>query len=118
MATSEYIRKSNAAEQSATTGFPVPRRSRSGVVGPQMVTSLVMMLNDAVAILLAFGTALVLRSTIVEEGSQFSAVFHSLTRAPVNLIYLVWFILAYALVARRYGLYSPIPLSTGAHELR
>ncbi|MBV8115961.1 MAG: sugar transferase [Silvibacterium sp.] len=117
MATSEYVRKTNTADQPAT-GFPARRRSRAGVVGPQMVTSLLMMMNDAFAILLAFGSALILRSAIADKGSQFTAVFHSLTSAPVNLIYLVWFILAYALVARRYGLYSPVPLSTGAHEVR
>jgi exopolysaccharide biosynthesis polyprenyl glycosylphosphotransferase len=77
-----------------------------------------MMMNDAFAILLAFGSALVLRSFLFENGAQFSDVFHGLTREPINLIYLVWFMFAYALVARRYGLYSPIPLSTGAHELR
>jgi len=117
MATSEFIRKTNAADQVAA-GFPARKRSRAGLVGPHMVTSLIMVLNDAFAILIAFGTALILRSAIVDRGAEFSEVFHSLTKAPVNLIYLVWFILAYTLVARRYGLYSPIPLSTGTHELR
>ncbi len=117
MATSEFIRKTSAADQ-PTTGFPVRRRPRTGLVGPQMVTSLLMMLNDGFAILLALGIALVIRSAVVDRGSQFAEVFQRLTRAPVNLIYLVWFILAYVLVARRYGLYSPTPLSTGTHELR
>src|ERR1700747_882827 len=103
MATSEFIRKTSTADQPAT-GFPARRRSRSRVVGPQMVTSLLMMMNDAFAILVAFGSALVLRSFLFENGAQFSDVFHGLTREPINLIYLVWFMFAYALVARRYGL--------------
>ena len=41
-----------------------------------------------------------------------------MTSAPLGAVYLVWFILAFVLVARRYGLYSPIPLSTGTHEIR
>ncbi len=117
MATSEFIRKTNTTDP-IVTGFPAPKRPRTGAVGPQLVTSLLMVLNDAVAILLAFAAALVLRSSIMEKGSQFSAVFHNLTKSPVDLIYLIWFTLAYALVAKRYGLYSPVPLSTGAHELR
>jgi exopolysaccharide biosynthesis polyprenyl glycosylphosphotransferase len=77
-----------------------------------------MMLNDSVAILLAFGAALFLRSILFDKSAHFSGIFHDIAMAPLSLIYLAWFILAYALVARRYGLYSPIPLATGAHELR
>ena len=83
-----------------------------------MVTSLIMMLNDGIAILLAFGAALVLRAILFDKATRFSGVFHDLTSTPLSLVYLAWFVFAYALVARRYGLYSPIPLATGAHELR
>ncbi|HZD50758.1 MAG TPA: sugar transferase [Silvibacterium sp.] len=117
MATSEFIRKTSAADQAAT-GFPVRKGSRGGPIGPSLVASLIMMLNDGIAIMLAFGTALVVRTLIFEKASRFSGFFQHVTNAPVSLVYLVWFILAYALVARRYGLYSPVPLSTGAHEIR
>jgi len=117
MATSEFIRKTSAADQPAA-GFPVRTRSRTSFVGPSMVTSLIMMLNDGIAILLAFGAALVLRAILFDKAARFSGVFHDVTSAPLSLVYLSWFVLAYALVARRYGLYSPIPLATGAHELR
>src|SRR5579862_451313 len=117
MATSEFIRKASAADQSAA-GFPARKGSRTSFVGPSMVSSLIMMLNDSIAILLAFGTALVLRAMLFDKATRFSGVFHDVTSAPLSLLYLIWFILAYILVARRYGLYSPVPLATGAHELR
>jgi len=117
MATSEFIRKTSAAEQSAN-GIPIRTRGRTHFIGPSLVSSLIMMLNDGIAILLAFGSALVLRTILFDKATRFSGLFHDLTSTPLGLKYLAWFILAYVLVARRYGLYSPIPLATGAHELR
>ncbi len=83
-----------------------------------MVAAFIMMLNDGLAILLAFATALVLRAMLYEKVAKFSGIIHGIVGSPLDLLYLAWFILAYVLVARRYGLYSSIPLSTGAHELR
>jgi exopolysaccharide biosynthesis polyprenyl glycosylphosphotransferase len=117
MATSEFIRKTGATEQSAT-GLPVRKRSRSGVVGPSMVSSLVMMLNDALVILIAFAVALVLRSFIFDKAARFSDVPRDTMSAPVGLAYLACFILAYILVARRYNLYSPVPRASGTHDIR
>ncbi len=118
MATSEFIRKTSANDQ-PVLGLPSRKGIRArGVVGPSMVSSLIMMLNDSLAILLAFGTALVLRAILFGKAARFSGVSHDMTSAPLGAVYLVWFILAFVLVARRYGLYSPIPLSTGTHELR
>ena len=37
-----------------------------------MVSSLIMMLNDSLAILLAFGTALVLRAILFDKAARFS----------------------------------------------
>ena len=86
-------------------------------MGPAVVASLLMMLNDALAILLAFGAALILRAILFDKVSRASSPLHAIS-APLGAIYLLCFILAYILVARRYGLYSPIPLATGAHEVR
>ena len=86
-------------------------------MGPAVVASLLMMLNDALAILLAFGAALILRAILFDKISYASRPLHTVS-APLGAIYLLCFILAYILVARRYGLYSPIPLATGAHEIR
>ncbi|MBT9330431.1 sugar transferase, partial [Paracidobacterium acidisoli] len=77
-----------------------------------------MMLNDALAILLSAGISFILRAVVFDKIARFydgSDVFWS---APVGVVYLCWFILAFLLVARRYGLYSPVPLGSGAHELR
>lgn len=118
MATSEFIRKAGANDQ-PIAGLPVRKGSRvRNAVGPSMVSSLIMMLNDALAILLAFGTALVLRAILFDKAARFPGIPHDMASAPLGAIYLLWFILAFILVARRYGLYSPIPLSTGTHELR
>src|SRR5271170_8383224 len=117
MATSEFIRKTGATDQSAT-GVPVRKRSRSGVVGPSMVSSLIMMLNDSLAILIAFAAALVLRALIFDKAARFSDVPRYTISAPVGLVCLMSFILAYILVAHRYGLYSSVPRATGAHEIR
>lgn len=35
-----------------------------------------------------------------------------------DIVYLVWFMVAYLLVARRYGLYASVPSINGYHELR
>lgn len=118
MATSEFIRKTSANDQ-PVLGLPARKAfGTRSVIGPSMVSSLIMMLNDSLAIMLAFGTALVLRAILFEKAVRFPSVPHDVTSAPLGAIYLVWFILAFILVARRYGLYSPIPLSTGTHELR
>ncbi|MFY9936080.1 MAG: sugar transferase [Silvibacterium sp.] len=118
MATSEFIRKTSANDQ-PVLGLPARKAfATRSVIGPSMVSSLIMMLNDSLAIMLAFGTALVLRAILFDKAVRFPSVPHDVTSAPLGAIYLVWFILAFILVARRYGLYSPIPLSTGTHELR
>jgi exopolysaccharide biosynthesis polyprenyl glycosylphosphotransferase len=92
--------------------------SSVGFVGPATVSSLIMMLNDALAILLAFGAALILRAILFDKVPRFPALSHNVISAPMSLIYLAWFVLAYIFVARRYGLYSQIPLASGSHELR
>jgi exopolysaccharide biosynthesis polyprenyl glycosylphosphotransferase len=117
MATSEYIRKTGNTEPSPIAGLPARKKSRGGAMGPAVVASLLMMLNDALAILLAFGAALILRAILFDKISRVSTPLHTVS-APLGAIYLLCFILAYILVARRYGLYSQIPLATGAHEIR
>ena len=53
-----------------------------------MVTSLIMMLNDGIAILLAFGAALVLRAILFDKVTRVSGVFHNVTSTPLA----AWFI--------------------------
>jgi exopolysaccharide biosynthesis polyprenyl glycosylphosphotransferase len=116
MATSEFIRKTNDSEQQ-TSGFPARKKSGGRFIGPTVVTSLLMMLNDSLAILLAFGAALILRAILFAKISHFPVFPHDVS-TPLSAVYLVWFMLAFVLVARRYGLYAAIPASTGIHEIR
>jgi len=117
MATSEFIRKTNESEQQ-TSGFPARKPGSSRFIGPSVITSLLMMLNDSLAILLAFGAALILRAILFDKIAHFPILPHDVNSTPFGLVYLAWFVLAFILVARRYGLYSAVPLSTGIHEIR
>ena len=117
MATSEYIRKT-PGDDPRVTGWPSRKKQHRGIASPSVVTSMLMMLNDGLAILLAFGAALVLRAMLFDKANRLPGLPHDLISAPVSAVYLGWFILAYLLVANRYGLYSPVPLASGAHEIR
>jgi exopolysaccharide biosynthesis polyprenyl glycosylphosphotransferase len=76
------------------------------------------MVNDALAILLAFVVAVLLRMLITRWNLVPGAGPSTVPNTPLDLFYLGWFLLAYVLVARRYGLYSIVPTGTGTHELR
>ena len=77
MATSEFIRKTSANDQ-PVLGLPSRKGIRAGgVVGPSMVSSLIMMLNDSLAILLAFGTALVLARHSFWQGRSILRRIHT-----------------------------------------
>jgi exopolysaccharide biosynthesis polyprenyl glycosylphosphotransferase len=76
-----------------------------------------MMANDVLAILLAFALALALRLfvfvKIVPLAGDGSGWF-----GAIDLFSLGWFAFSYILVARRYGLYVPVPGAIGTHEVR
>ena len=74
--------------------------------------------NDVLAILVAFGLAILLRMLITRWNVIPGAGLKTVPDTPMDLFYLGWFLLAYILVARRYGLYATIPTGTGTHELR
>ncbi|GGG89853.1 sugar transferase [Silvibacterium dinghuense] len=100
-------------------GWPgkAPRRSR--IFSQSIVTSMLMMLNDTLVILLAFAVSLLLRAMVFDKVDQVAGVPpHALIGAPLHIVYLGWFVLSYLLVANRYGLYSAIPLASGWHEVR
>ena len=77
-----------------------------------------MMLNDALVILLAAGISFILRAVVFDKMARFYDGVEVQWSAPVGALHLIWFILAFLLVARRYGLYSTVPMGSGAHELR
>jgi len=76
------------------------------------------MFNDVLAILVAFGLAVLLRMLVTRWDLVPGAGLKTVPNTPLDLFYLGWFLLAYILVARRYGLYATIPTGTGTHELR
>lgn len=115
MATSEYLRNREGRDraQGSVVELPGPRR-----IGPSTVASAMAMVNDVLAILLAFGLSIVLRMLITRWNLIHGAGLRTVPNTPLDLFYLVWFLLTYVLVARRYGLYSSTPTGTGTHELR
>jgi len=118
MATSEYLRNGKTKERTPASILQLPAATRRGVIGPATVASAVMMANDLLMILLAFGMALTLRVVVIARIVPLTAGEPSLWPTAVDLFYLSWFALAYILVARRYGLYAAVPGTAGTHEMR
>lgn len=119
MATTEYLRNERSAKraQAAVSGGPFTRgRVR---IEPALANSAVMVAGDGVVILVAFGAALLLRLGLSVR--HFPGLEEHLFRTwaqPADLPYLIWFMAAYVLVARRYGLYTPVPSTSGYDDLR
>jgi len=119
MATSEYI-----PDEGARTGkipaIPTPRSSKPrGFLSATMLAPLPMVFNDVLAILLALGAALLLRSIFLDKIFRLSHIQSSIGNEPLGMLYLAFFVMVYVLVARRYGLYGQILNSaSGTHELR
>ena len=65
MATSEYLRNGEAPKRPQAPILQLPAATRHAVIGPATVASVVMMANDVLMILLAFGMALALRRVVV-----------------------------------------------------
>jgi exopolysaccharide biosynthesis polyprenyl glycosylphosphotransferase len=118
MATSEYLRNRDSANRSKAPVLQLPASTRRTIIGPATVASVVMMANDVLMILLAFGLALALRAFAGAKIVSLAGSGFTFWATPVDLFYLGWFVLAYVLVSRRYGLYAPAPTGTGTHELR
>lgn len=120
MATSEYVRQKpmSAAPASSLSAFPSGRPPQS--LSATILAPLPLVLSDIVSIMLALSLALVLRESLIARGSfHFMHLQASIGNKPFGLLYLVWFIAAYTLIARRYGLYAQLMNSaSGSHELR
>jgi len=118
MATSEYLRNGEGAKRPQAPVVELPSSTRHSVIGPATVTSVVMMVNDVLMILVAFGLALALRMLVVGRVVPTVGAGADYWATPVDLFYLGWFIPAYVLASRRYGLYAPLPTRSGTHEIR
>jgi len=118
MATSEYLSNREAPKRPQAPVLQLPAATRHPVIGPATVASVVMMANDVVMILLAFALALALRMLLVARIAPSLGPSINYWATPIDFLYLGWFVLAYVLVSRRYGLYTPVPAGSGSHELR
>jgi len=116
MATSEYLRRGDGPTRQQAPILQLPATARRGVISHATVTSIVMMANDVLMILLGFGIALAMRTLVAPKIA--SSIEATYLPRPIDVLYLGWFLLAYVLVSRRYGLYTPAPTGTGTHELR
>ena len=116
MATSEYLRNGTAAKEApaSVSQLPAGRRSR---IAPSAAVAAVMVFNDLLMILLAFGLALVLRSTLAARlfPGTLPERYHL---GSLELAYVGWFIVSYIVVSSLYGLYAANPGCRVAHEIR
>ncbi|MBW4026806.1 sugar transferase [Acidipila rosea] len=116
MATSEYIRKGSSP--GTAKGSPVNVKTHRRITSPALLTSALMMATDVLVVLVAFAAALLIHAMLISRVALFREVPLEMSSGPLDVIYLVWFLLALVVVSRRYGLYNAIPSGGGAHELR
>ncbi|HLJ78969.1 MAG TPA: hypothetical protein VKT75_16230, partial [Acidobacteriaceae bacterium] len=86
-------------------------------MGPTAGVVAVMVFNDLLMILLAFGLALMLRATLVSRLFPTTTTPHY-RAGSLDLAYLGWFMLSYIVVSSRYGLYAANRGGRVAHEIR
>ena len=117
MATSEYIPEKGSRK--GHTPLPVrPAKSRDHF-SASVLAPLPTVLNDVAAILVALVLALVLRPIFLGKAAGVSGIRHSIGSPPMGVFYLVWFVLVFIVIARRYGLYGHVlKAGGGAHEIR
>lgn len=119
MATSEYLRNEGSARRTPSDGPSPIQVDRRGRLGASAAATATMMFGDVISILIAFLAALGLRVAMAQRFAPHpERVLHESLNAPAGLFYLFWFIFAYVIVARRYGLYNSIPANSGFHEIR
>lgn len=117
MATSEYLRNSENGNRTQGSVVRLATGARRSGFGPSTVAAAAVMLNDVLAIVVAFGLAILLR-TLITRTNLLPGIPKTVPDTPMDLFYLGWFLLAFVLVARRYGLYATLPTGTGTQELR
>jgi exopolysaccharide biosynthesis polyprenyl glycosylphosphotransferase len=119
MATSEYIPDEGARTGNIPTISTLRANKPGGFLSESVLAPLPMVFNDVIVILLALAVALILRAVLLDKVFRFSHLRSSIGYEPMGMLYFAFFVMVYALVARRYGLYGRILNSaSGAHELR
>src|SRR5579875_1017656 len=119
MATSEYVRQENTRSGPTPSPSPFTSGRPSPLLRSSLLDKLPAVLSDIFAILLALGLSLLFREWMDLGRFHLIRMQTSIGNKPLDLLYLAWFTGAYALIARRYGLYGQtINASAGSHELR
>ena len=118
MATSEYLGNGKAGNRIQAPVLQLPGSPRRAGIGPATAASGLLMIKDVLGILAAFGLAILLRVMVTRWSLIPGAGLQGIPNTARDLLYLAWFMLAFILVARRYGLYATVPMGTGMHELR
>ena len=116
MATAEQIRRQEDSHVVVDMPGSSKRYGRS-IAGVSPATPKLRMLGDAVTILAAGAVAVLLRTVLIDGPTHLAGIHRHFEASPIGLVYLFWFLLAYILVARQYGLYAPFP-SSGPRETR
>lgn len=114
MATSETLRNSNRTQAPV---LQIPGTPRRTIIGPETASSALMMAGDLLTILVACGVAMILRSTLLPQMPGLR-IRTPMPATPADLFCIGWFMLAYVLVARRYGLYGSMPTASMSHQIR
>ncbi len=119
MATSEYIPEKSSRSGGTSQSSSFSQRKAHGLLSAGVLAPLPSVLSDMLAILLALAFSLAFRPIIFEKVVPFVGLHTEIGHKPMGLLYLCGFMMAYALIARRYGLYGQLMNSaSGAHELR
>ncbi len=116
MATSEYLPNGDGSKRPQAPVLHLPSPARSPIIGQATVTSVTMMANDVLMILLAFGIAVTIRLLVVPK--TIFGIEPGYWPRPLDVAYLAWFALTYILISRRYGLYAATPANRGTQEMR
>jgi len=76
------------------------------------------MFTDSWVIVVAALFSVLIRTLIFGDLAHIRDIAPEISSSATGLLYLLWYMLAYLLVARRYGLYAQVPLRNGLHETR
>ena len=118
MASSEYVPGKQASRGNPPSPHPITLGRFGDVFNASVLAPLPIVVNDVITIVLAFCAAFAFRALFLNRAIHFFGIRRNIGSAPLGILYLGWFVLVYVVVARRYGLYSRIFKSGGAHELR
>ncbi|MGC2620822.1 MAG: sugar transferase [Acidobacteriaceae bacterium] len=118
MATSEYLRNRNTENRGQEGVARLHAGARRGSFGPAAAAAAVLVINDLLMILLALGMSLFLRAVVITKLMPSLGMRGHAPVSGLEMAYFGWFALAFVLIARRYGLYTPQSVGTMGHEVR